>query len=69
MVQKSTGKGLAVGLSAYLIWGSFPLIITGLAFAGPWEIVVWRILFGFLTAAVLIAFRKDFKTCVSCTLV
>jgi chloramphenicol-sensitive protein RarD len=61
MVQKSTGKGLAVGLSAYLIWGSFPLIITGLAFAGPWEIVVWRIVFGFLTAAVLIAFRKDFK--------
>ncbi|MEY4553845.1 MAG: hypothetical protein RL197_272, partial [Actinomycetota bacterium] len=62
MSEKSTGKGLAVGLSAYLIWGSFPLIITGLAFAGPWEIVVWRIIFGFLTAAAVISYRRDFKT-------
>lgn len=61
MSEKSTGKGLTYGLSAYLIWGSFPLIITLLAFAGPWEIVVWRIVFGFLTAAVIIAARKDFK--------
>ena len=61
MNEKNTAKGLSFGLSAYLIWGSFPLIISALAFAGPWEIVVWRILFGFLTAAVLIALRKDFK--------
>ncbi|MCX6485356.1 MAG: EamA family transporter RarD [Rhodoluna sp.] len=61
MSEKSTSKGLTFGLSAYLIWGSFPLIISALAFAGPWEIVVWRIVFGFLTAAVIIAFRKDFK--------
>jgi chloramphenicol-sensitive protein RarD len=61
MSEKSTSKGLTYGLSAYLIWGSFPLIISALAFASPWEIVVWRIVFGFLTAAVLIAFRKDFK--------
>jgi chloramphenicol-sensitive protein RarD len=59
--EKNTAKGLTYGLSAYLIWGSFPLIITLLAFAGPWEIVVWRIVFGFLTAAVIIAARKDFK--------
>jgi chloramphenicol-sensitive protein RarD len=32
-----------------------------LAFAGPWEIVVWRIVFGFLTAAAIISFRRDFK--------
>ncbi|MEY3855670.1 MAG: hypothetical protein RJA45_140 [Actinomycetota bacterium] len=61
MEQKNTAKGLGYGLSAYLIWGSFPLIITMLAFAGPWEIVVWRVVFGFLTAAALIAVRKDFK--------
>lgn len=61
MNEKNTAKGLSFGLSAYLIWGSFPLIISALAFAGPWEIVVWRIVFGFLTAAVLIALRKDFK--------
>ena len=61
MEQKNTANGLGYGLSAYLIWGSFPLIITMLAFAGPWEIVVWRVVFGFLTAAALIAVRKDFK--------
>jgi len=60
--EKNTAKGLTYGLSAYLIWGSFPLIITLLAFAGPWEIVVWRIVFGFLTAAILIAARKDFRS-------
>ena len=62
MSQKSTAKGLTFGLSAYLMWGSFPLIISMLSFAGPWEIVVWRIVFGFLTAAVIIGFRKDLKT-------
>lgn len=61
MEEKNTAKGLTYGLSAYLIWGSFPLIITLLAFAGPWEIVVWRIVFGFLTAAAIIAARRDFK--------
>lgn len=61
MEEKNTAKGLTYGLSAYLIWGSFPLIITLLAFAGPWEIVVWRIVFGFLTAAVIIGARRDFK--------
>jgi chloramphenicol-sensitive protein RarD len=44
------------------MWGSFPLIIAFLSFASPWEIVVWRIVFGFLTAAIIIAYRRDFKT-------
>lgn len=61
MEEKNTAKGLTYGLSAYLIWGSFPLIITLLAFAGPWEIVVWRVVFGFLTAAAIIGLRKNFK--------
>lgn len=62
MSEKSTAKGLTYGLSAYLMWGSFPLIISLLSFASPWEIVVWRIVFGFLTAAAVIGYRKDFKT-------
>lgn len=62
MSEKSMAKGLTYGLSAYLMWGSFPLIIAFLSFASPWEIVVWRIVFGFLTAAIIIGFRRDFKT-------
>lgn len=53
------GRGLFVGVSAYLIWGSFPLIISMLGFASPFEIVVWRIVFGFLVAAALITFTKS----------
>lgn len=53
------GRGLLVGVSAYLIWGSFPLIISMLGFASPFEIVVWRIVFGFLVAAALILFTKS----------
>jgi chloramphenicol-sensitive protein RarD len=59
------GRGLFVGVSAYLIWGSFPLIISMLSFASPFEIVVWRIVFGFLVAAALIAATKSWAELVS----
>jgi chloramphenicol-sensitive protein RarD len=54
-------RGLTVGVSAYLIWGSFPLIISMLGFASPFEIVVWRIIFGFMVAAALITFTKGWS--------
>jgi chloramphenicol-sensitive protein RarD len=53
-------RGFSLGLTAYLIWGSFPLVISMLGFANPFEIVVWRIVFGFLTAVILIAASKNF---------
>jgi chloramphenicol-sensitive protein RarD len=46
--EKAVGKGIGYGLSAYLIWGSFPLVIAALSFAEPSEIVVWRVIFGFV---------------------
>lgn len=59
MREKNVAKGLGLGLTAYFIWGSFPLIIAGLStFANPWEIVVWRIVFGFATAVVLISVTR-----------
>ncbi len=54
-------RGFSLGLTAYFIWGSFPLIIAMLGFASPYEIVVWRVVFGFLTALALIAVTKNFK--------
>ena len=53
------GRGLLFGFGSYLIWGSFPLIITMLAFASPLEIVTWRIIFGFVVAALLTTFSKS----------
>jgi chloramphenicol-sensitive protein RarD len=53
------GRGLLFGFGSYLIWGSFPLIITMLAFASPLEIVTWRIVFGFLVAALLTTITKS----------
>jgi chloramphenicol-sensitive protein RarD len=55
------GRGLFYGFGAYLIWGSFPIIITALNFVSPWEIVGWRILFGFVLAAVILTFGKSWK--------
>ncbi|MFM1984579.1 MAG: hypothetical protein RL723_1014 [Actinomycetota bacterium] len=55
------GRGLLFGFGAYLIWGSFPLIITALHFASPWEIVGWRVIFGFVLAAVILTFGKSWK--------
>ena len=54
--RSESSVGLLYGLSAYLIWGSFPLIIVAASFANPYEVVVWRIVFGFLFAAVLVSF-------------
>ena len=54
-------RGLPLGLTAYFIWGSFPLIIAMLGFASPYEIVVWRVIFGFLTAVLIIAITKNFR--------
>jgi chloramphenicol-sensitive protein RarD len=55
------GRGLSFGLSAYLIWGSFPLVISLLSFASPFEVVAWRIIFGFAVAVALIAVTRTFK--------
>ena len=54
MSEKAIGKGIGYGLSAYLIWGSFPIVIAALSFADPLEIVVWRVIFGFVFGIVAI---------------
>jgi len=52
---------LIFGVSAYLIWGSFPLIITAATFANPFEVVVWRVVFGFLFAALLVTLTRSWR--------
>jgi chloramphenicol-sensitive protein RarD len=54
-------KGIGYGLSAYLIWGSFPLVIAMLSFADPFEIVVWRVIFGFAFGFAVILLTRKFS--------
>ena len=54
-------KGIGYGLSAYLIWGSFPLVIAMLSFADPFEIVVWRVIFGFTFGLAVILISRKFS--------
>ncbi len=54
-------KGIGYGLSAYLIWGSFPLVIAMLSFADPFEIVVWRVIFGFAFGLAVILLSRKFS--------
>jgi chloramphenicol-sensitive protein RarD len=62
---KNVARGLTLGLSAYLIWGSFPIVISLLGFATPWEIVVWRILFGLIAGVLFILVGRSWRTFVS----
>ena len=54
-------RGFSLGLSAYLIWGSFPIIVSALGFAGPTEIVIWRVVFGFFTALAIIIYTRGWQ--------
>ena len=54
-------KGIGYGLSSYLIWGSFPLVIAMLSFADPFEIVVWRVIFGFAFGLAVILLTRKFS--------
>lgn len=53
--------GYVYAVSAYLLWGTFPLIVAAASFADPFEVVVWRLVFGFLFALLLISFMRSFK--------
>ena len=59
--RSDEATGLSFGISAYLIWGSFPLIITAASFANPFEVVVWRVVFGFLFAALLVSLTRTWR--------
>lgn len=53
--------GYLYAVSAYLLWGTFPLIVAAASFADPFEVVVWRLVFGFLFAVLLITAMRSYK--------
>ncbi len=53
--------GVILAVGAYLIWGSFPLFIDAASFASPFEVVVWRVVFGFVLAALIVTITRSWK--------
>lgn len=47
-------RGGIYAFAAYFLWGFMPLYFLLLAPIGPWEIVVWRILFSLVFCAILL---------------
>ncbi len=52
-------SGLVYGLSAYILWGLFPLFWPLLKPASPLEILACRIIFCFIVIAVVLAVRRE----------
>lgn len=52
-------SGLVYGLSAYVLWGLFPLFWPLLEPANPLEILACRIIFCFVVIAVVLAVRRE----------
>ncbi|MGB4777565.1 EamA family transporter RarD [Microbacterium sp.] len=50
--------GGVYAFAAYFLWGFMPLYFLTLAPVGPWEIVVWRILFSLVFCAVLLTITR-----------
>ncbi|APZ35187.1 EamA family transporter [Microbacterium aurum] len=50
--------GGVYAFAAYFLWGFMPLYFLLLAPIGPWEIVVWRILFSLLFCAILLTVTR-----------
>jgi chloramphenicol-sensitive protein RarD len=54
-------KGLAIGISAFLLWGLYPAYFRALAHVGPWEIVAHRIVWSTVLLAILLACTTGFS--------
>lgn len=56
---RSTRSGVLYGLGAYAIWGGMPFYFLALAPAGPWEILVNRVLWSAALCLVLLQLTGD----------
>jgi chloramphenicol-sensitive protein RarD len=60
--EHNYARGFLFGLTAYIIWGGFPIVIGMLSFASAFEIISWRIVFGFLTGVLLLLISRQFRS-------
>jgi chloramphenicol-sensitive protein RarD len=55
MTETPDSRGLAYGISAYVIWGLFPIIMAALEPAAAFEIVAWRALSSLVVCLIIFA--------------
>ena len=53
-----TGKGVAYGLAAYTMWGSFPLYFALFEGIPAWEVLIHRVIWSCLFLAVVISLLR-----------
>lgn len=58
MALPETSKGVAYGLSAYIMWGCFPLYFALFDGVPAWEVVIHRVLWSCVFLAVIVTFLK-----------
>ncbi|WP_298450900.1 EamA family transporter RarD [uncultured Marinobacter sp.] len=58
MALPETSKGVAYGLSAYIMWGCFPLYFALFEGVPAWEVVIHRVLWSCVFLAVIVTFLK-----------
>ena len=65
--QERLGGIYAFG--AYFLWGFMPLYFILLAPIGPWEVVVWRILFSLVFCAILLTVTRTWPKLIAILIV
>jgi len=58
MMETLDRRGLAYGVSAYVIWGLFPILMAALEPAAAFEIVAWRALSSLVVCFVILVFLR-----------
>ncbi|GGE65578.1 chloramphenicol resistance permease RarD [Streptosporangium jomthongense] len=61
MAPQETSKGVLYGLSAYIMWGCFPLYFALFEGVPAWEVVVHRVLWSCVFLAFIITFLKRWQ--------
>lgn len=61
MTEATQRRGLTYGISAYVIWGLFPLLMAALEPAAAFEIVAWRALSSLVVCLAILAVMRGWS--------
>src|SRR5664279_2888359 len=61
MTEAPDSRGLAYGVTAYVVWGLFPIIMAALQPAGAFEIVAWRAVSSLVVCVAIFAVMRGWS--------